>query len=100
MPTSVIIVLGNAAVSRALPSFSVIEIMPVSAMAEVRAGDADVGLEIFLPHHAPGDHREVFGFVGRRVVEFFLEGLPDLAARQVHRGKDEVIRRLLRAVAR
>ena len=34
MPMSVIIVFGSAAVSRAFPSFSVMETMPVSAMAK------------------------------------------------------------------
>ena len=34
MPSSVIIVFGSAAVRRELPSFSVMEIIPVSAMAK------------------------------------------------------------------
>ena len=33
---------------------------------EIRAGDADVGREVFLPQHAARDHREFFGIVRRR----------------------------------
>ena len=94
MPTSVIIVLGNAAVSRALPSFSVIEIMPVSAMAK------------FAPVMPTSAWRYFFRITRRATIvsssgssdgaslSFFWNRSLDLAARQVHRGEHEVIRRL------
>ena len=62
--------------SRALPSFSVMEIMPVSAMAKFAPVMPIVGGEIFFPEHAPGDHREFLRIVRRRVAEVALEQLP------------------------
>ncbi len=64
-------------------------------MAKFAAGEADIRLNIFLPHHAAGDHRQIFRRIRRRIAKFFLEQIPDLAARQVHRGENDVIRRLV-----
>ena len=63
MPSSVIIVFGSAAVRRALPSFSVMEIMPVSAMAKFAPVKPMSAVNIFLPQHAARDHGQFLGTV-------------------------------------
>jgi len=70
---------GSAAVSRALPSFSVIEIWPVSATRK------------WVP---AGDHRQLLGAVGRWRPEVLAEEVADLVPADVHAGEDEVIGRL------
>lgn len=62
---------------------------------EVRACDADVRLDVFLPQGAAGDHREFFRLPGGGAAEFLLEEIADVIAREVHRGEHDVIRRFL-----
>ena len=83
-----------AQVSRALPSFSVIEIIPVSATAKVRAADAHVGRDNKL--FTQGACRAIIvnssgSFVGC-AAEFLFKQRADLPAGQVHRGEHEMVR--------
>ena len=57
MPSNETIVLGSAAVRRALPSFSVMEIMPVSAMAKFAPVKPMSAVRYFL-RSARRDHRQ------------------------------------------
>ena len=62
---------------------------------KIRAGDADVCRDKFLAQHPARNHRELFGIIRRRAAEFALEQFADFAARQMHRGKNDVIRRFV-----
>ena len=80
--------LGRLVVSRALPSFSVMEIMPVSAMAKFAPLMPMSARAVHLPQHLAGDHGQFLGVAGGRGAEFLLEERADFPARQVHRGED------------
>ena len=62
---------------------------------KVRPREAHIRRDILLPHHPPRHHREFLGAVRWRVAQLAQKQFPDLPARQVHRGKHDVIRRLV-----
>ena len=61
---------------------------------EIRSADADVSRNIFVAQHPLRGHGQFRRIVGRRTAEFLLEERADLAPCQVHRGENEMVRRL------
>ena len=93
MPSRVTMVLGRAEVSRELPSFSVMEIMPVSAMAKLAPVKPTSAWMYFWRITRRATMVRSSGIVRGRIAEFALEQLADFAPPQVHGGKNNVIRR-------
>ena len=95
MPSSVIIVRGSAAVRRALPSFSVMEIIPVSAMAKLAPVMPTSAWRYFSRSTRRATIVSSSGLSDGASFSLRLEHVLDLAAREVHGGEDDVIGRLL-----
>jgi hypothetical protein len=61
---------------------------------EIGPGDPHVGIDIELPHVAPGDHRQLLGAVGGGGAQILGKEIADLPAANMHAGEDKVIGRL------
>ena len=62
---------------------------------KIRAGDAHFGGEKSLPQSAPGGGDKMLRVVALDAAELFLKKVGDFGAREVHRGRHEVIGRLV-----
>ena len=95
MPTSATWIFGKPAVSRALPSFSVIEIIPVSATMKFPPEMPISALAKCRRRKRRAIIVNSSGIVGHGGAEFPLKKRADLFALQVHAGKDEMVGRLV-----
>jgi hypothetical protein len=79
MPIKVIIVFGNAAVSRAFGD------------GEITTRDADIRGKVFLAQGSASDHRQFFRIARGGAAQFTLEQFTDVIARKMHCWKNNVI---------
>ena len=91
MPTRATWILGSEAVRRALPSFSVMEIMPVSAMAKLAPLMPMSAWQYFKRRAWRAIMVNSSGIVGGRGTKLVMEQIADLMTGQVHGGEDQMI---------